>query len=284
MAASRKTCRKCGRAYAATREFFGSLSNGNLRGTCRACINENSRNWSQNNQESIRRRSRERQARVDRWAPSSELRQRLFNEQTGLCGLCGTPIEDMEATEVEHLTPAVRGGSNDYSNLALAHIPCNREKAKKTLGEYIRWRRLVGLPPSAYSSDKLKKAIAIGKTRESAFSSARAPRQSGGAAPVKTSWMPGKEPGRGSRDNADSKQPAKPSQRAEQPSCTVRDTVYRYVGNIPPDDIRPVPEASTAAKEKTGESESLNEGITRDTTYRFSGQDLTDASFNMNSL
>ncbi|WP_443081940.1 HNH endonuclease [Synechococcus sp. BA-132 BA5] len=281
MAASRKICRKCGRAYEATREFFGSLSNGNLRGTCRACINENSHNWSQNNQESVRRRSRERQARVDRWVPSSELRQRLFNEQTGLCALCGTPIEDLEAAEVEHLTPAVRGGSNHYSNLALAHVPCNREKTKKTLGEYISWRRLVGLPPSAYSSDKLKKAIAIGKTLENATPSARATRRSR-EAPFKTSWMPGKEPDRGTSDNAVSRQSAQPSQRVEEPPSNLRNTVYRYVGNIPPDDIRPVPGASPAVKEKAGESEHLNERATRDTTYRLSGQDLTDANFKIN--
>lgn len=241
---------------------------------------KNSRNWSQNNQESVRRRSRERQARVERWVPSRELRQRLFSEQAGLCALCGTPIEDMEDAEVEHLTPAVRGGSNHYTNLALAHLTCNREKTQKTLGEYINWRVRVGLPPSAYASEKLERAIADGKKAESATSSARATRRRR-EAPIKTSWIPGKEPYRADFNKADSSHPTKPSERGKQPSSTIRNTAYRYVGNIPPDDFRPVPRASPTINEKTGVSEHLYEGATRDTTYRLSGQDLTDASLKL---
>lgn len=238
MASPSKVCKKCGRVYQATREFFGSLSNGNLRGTCRSCMNEYVRNWSENNQESVRRRSSERQARVDRWAPSSELRQRLFSEQSGLCALCGKPIENLQAGQVEHLTPAVRGGSNQDSNLALAHVGCNREKANKTIGEYIRWRSLVGLPPSTYFSAKLKEAIVAGEIAPKVKPSARGtiPRR---VAPVEVSWTPGKEPDRKRNKNTDSRQSAKPAQQTGQPYSGRRDTVYRYAGNLPADDIRP---------------------------------------------
>lgn len=238
MVGSSKACKKCGRVYQATREFFGSLSNGNLRGTCRSCMNEHVRNWSENNQESVRRRSNERQARVDRWAPSSDLRQRLFSEQSSLCALCGKPIENLQAGQVEHLTPAVRGGSNQDSNLALAHVGCNREKANKTLGEYIRWRSLVGLPPSTYSSDKLKEAIATGGIAAKVQPSTRVT-SARRVAPVEVSWMPGKEPDRKRNMKTDSRQSTKPAKQTGQAYSGRRDTVYRYAGNLPLDDIRP---------------------------------------------
>ena len=38
--------------------------------------------------------------------------------------------------QVDHLTPVAQGGSNDQSNLVLAHRTCNQEKANKTLREY----------------------------------------------------------------------------------------------------------------------------------------------------
>jgi 5-methylcytosine-specific restriction endonuclease McrA len=281
MVRSSKTCRKCGRVHRATREFFGSLPNGNLRGTCRDCMNENVRNWSADNQESVRRRSRERQARVGRWVPSSELRQGLFNEQSGLCALCGKPIESLNDGQVEHLTPAVRGGSNHSNNLAIAHVSCNREKANKTLGEYIQWRIKVGLPASAYSSVKLKEAVADGELVARKRTAARAARRQK-EAPVKTSWMPGKKPGKESKDKADTSQSARPAEHSEQACSDKRSTIYRYAGNIPPDDIRPVPGGKPPAKKGADDGDLPGQTTTRDTTYRFRRQDLTGASYKFN--
>jgi 5-methylcytosine-specific restriction endonuclease McrA len=281
MVRSSKTCKKCGRVHRATREFFGSLSNGNLRGTCRACMNENARNWTVDNQESARRRSRERQARVGRWVPSSELRQGLFNEQSGLCALCGKPIENMDAGQVEHLTPAVKGGSNHNSNLAIAHGSCNREKANKTLGEYILWRFKNGLPSSTYSSDKLRKAIVDGEliAREKTAARTTSSRKE---APLKVSRIPGKKPGKEVSSKAGNDQPARPAEQSEHEYSGKRNTTYRYARNIPSDDIRPVPGAKAPAKKGTDDGNRPGETKARDTSYRLLRQDLTDSRCKLN--
>ena len=148
---STKRCTKCGEGKPATREFFGSTRAGNLRGTCRTCMNARSKQYAKDNPESVRRRARERQARANKWKPSNQLKHELFIEQNGLCGLCGEPMpcsgwSDPKVLQVEHLTPVVRGGTNDRENLVLAHRTCNQEKAGKTWPEYIAWRVRVGLP------------------------------------------------------------------------------------------------------------------------------------------
>lgn len=51
------------------------------------------------------------------------------------CYLCEEPIE-FKKDSLEHKTPLCRGGNNEYENLAVAHISCNRKKAKRTEEEY----------------------------------------------------------------------------------------------------------------------------------------------------
>ncbi len=239
------------------------------------------RNWSEKNQESVRRRSSERQERVARWVPSSEDRQKLFREQSGLCALCGKPIENWQAGQVEHLTPAVRGGSNQYSNLALAHVSCNREKANKTLGEYIEWRRLVGLLPCTYSSAKLKKAIVNGERAAKAKPSTKTSRRRR-EAPIKVSWMPGKEPCSENYNIPDSKHSPMPTHQEEQGENHRRNTVYRYAGNLPADNIRPNQEVSPSVKQELDGGGPRNEVPRRDTSYRFKRKDLSDAISKLN--
>jgi len=241
-------------------------------------MNQNVRNWSEKNPDSVRRRSRQRQARVDRWVPSNEIRRSLFYEQGGVCALCGTPIEGFQEGQVEHLTPAVRGGSNEMCNLALAHVSCNREKANKTLGEYIEWRKLVGLPPSSYSSEKLKMALLDGEVRAQAKPPPKPTRRSK-EAPVKVSWMPGKEPNREPVSKPDRNKSTKPAQQVEPASSGRRSTVYRYAGNIRSDDLRPVPDSTPAVERDVDNDSQLNEQTRRDTTYRLSRRDLTDGRF-----
>lgn len=51
------------------------------------------------------------------------------------CVLCFKPIKFGD-DNLEHLTPLSRGGSNDFSNLGVAHDKCNNEKRAKTLKEW----------------------------------------------------------------------------------------------------------------------------------------------------
>lgn len=37
---------------------------------------------------------------------------------------------------IEHKIPISRGGTNEYNNLAIAHLSCNKKKHNKTDTEY----------------------------------------------------------------------------------------------------------------------------------------------------
>jgi hypothetical protein len=47
-----------------------------------------------------------------------------------LCGICGDFL-DPALADVDHVHPKSLGGSNDLSNLQLAHVTCNRSKQAK---------------------------------------------------------------------------------------------------------------------------------------------------------
>jgi 5-methylcytosine-specific restriction endonuclease McrA len=53
------------------------------------------------------------------------------------CGICGEVV-DLAATgdlgpSVDHIIPRAKGGSNDPSNLQLAHMRCNRLKSDRLI-------------------------------------------------------------------------------------------------------------------------------------------------------
>ena len=155
-----KTCTKCNESKPATREFFGSTPKGNLRGSCRTCMNARSRSFAQRNPESVRRRASLRRQQADGWTASAELKRSLFQEQDGCCALCCSPMDEADvldptALQVEHLTPLSKGGTHDTNNLVLAHRKCNQEKHGKTMREFVEWRARVGLPTVEFFSEKV---------------------------------------------------------------------------------------------------------------------------------
>ena len=58
------------------------------------------------------------------------------------CILCNNPINFGEDS-LEHKMPISRGGTNEYSNLGIAHKLCNISKNYKTIEEYIKWKEIV---------------------------------------------------------------------------------------------------------------------------------------------
>jgi 5-methylcytosine-specific restriction endonuclease McrA len=58
---------------------------------------------------------------------------RLANRQRGLCAYCG---DLMDAPEIEHVLPIVRGGQHSIGNIVLACRPCNRGKSHRTVMEW----------------------------------------------------------------------------------------------------------------------------------------------------
>ena len=64
----------------------------------------------------------------------------LFEQQNGLCYLCGDLLYGRlnDPLSIEHKVPVSRGGSNDTSNVGLAHLSCNLRKSTKTPEEFLR--------------------------------------------------------------------------------------------------------------------------------------------------
>ena len=57
--------------------------------------------------------------------------KKLYDQQDGVCPLCGEPIDIGGKWEVDHVIPHSRGGGNERENLQLVHQKCNRSKGKK---------------------------------------------------------------------------------------------------------------------------------------------------------
>ena len=59
----------------------------------------------------------------------------MYEDQQGLCAYCETPL--FGTYDIDHMTPLSRGGSNDWTNLAIACQSCNRKKHTKTVIEFL---------------------------------------------------------------------------------------------------------------------------------------------------
>lgn len=55
-------------------------------------------------------------------------RQRLYHVYGSICWLCGEP----NAAQIDHVIPLSQGGSNDFTNLRLAHDECNLARNRKS--------------------------------------------------------------------------------------------------------------------------------------------------------
>ena len=56
------------------------------------------------------------------------------------CYLCGKPIINGEDS-LDHSTPLIRKGTNNYDNLGVAHLNCNQRKFTKTLAEWFNLKK-----------------------------------------------------------------------------------------------------------------------------------------------
>ena len=61
----------------------------------------------------------------------TNLREFVFSKTNGRCSYCGA-----KATEIDHIIPRVKGGSNSTFNLTPACRSCNQKKSNKTLKEF----------------------------------------------------------------------------------------------------------------------------------------------------
>lgn len=68
----------------------------------------------------------------------SSVRQMLFENQNGRCFYTGA-ILDLMTAHIDHKVPISRGGTNDFSNLALCTPEANLLKHNKTHEEFMTW-------------------------------------------------------------------------------------------------------------------------------------------------
>lgn len=59
----------------------------------------------------------------------------VYAKANGKCAICGKPVKFKRMT-VDHKIPISKGGTNDLSNLQLAHLTCNRAKADMLADEF----------------------------------------------------------------------------------------------------------------------------------------------------
>ena len=81
-----------------------------------------------------------REARLDRVCGQRMVyernRHRVIYSQS-VCGICGLPVDkslkypNQMCATVDHIIPLNKGGTNELSNLQLAHRFCNRQKSDK---------------------------------------------------------------------------------------------------------------------------------------------------------
>ncbi len=78
--------------------------------------------------------------RIDRPAPKAKrtLRELLLDRDGDTCFFCGDFLEG--DASLEHLLPISKGGTNDPSNLCLAHESCNMAAGNLSIVEKIAYR------------------------------------------------------------------------------------------------------------------------------------------------
>jgi 5-methylcytosine-specific restriction endonuclease McrA len=159
-----QSCKKCGVTYPATPEFFSRKKELKLgvRNECKSCVRsfrqanktriraqrreyltvnteknaERVRRWRENNKEAqraIEYRRGKRLREEGRKLPKRELLE-MYRDQGGLCAYCEKPLE--ESYEMDHMTPLSRGGTTDWTNIALSCQSCNARKATRTPAEF----------------------------------------------------------------------------------------------------------------------------------------------------
>lgn len=68
--------------------------------------------------------------RLNRYETKRLLRHDMLKQQGGRCFYCDKPLT-LNRSTFDHRIPVSKGGSNQVSNLVVACVPCNQEKADK---------------------------------------------------------------------------------------------------------------------------------------------------------
>ena len=119
----------------------------------------------------LRTRSDERRIRpTKRVSWTKGLKRELMRRQDNTCVYCGHR-RTARALDIDHILPAVRGGSNDVSNLQVICRPCNQRKGMQTDKEFrARYSRLVPATPLTPPRRRIAQNEFKGETRRTSQS------------------------------------------------------------------------------------------------------------------
>ena len=62
---------------------------------------------------------------------SHQVRQTVIERDESICGLCREPVHPSEEIHIDHIIPVALGGSDDLTNLQVAHAHCNLRKGAR---------------------------------------------------------------------------------------------------------------------------------------------------------
>lgn len=78
--------------------------------------------------------SRKRDRMANRIQFNDFQKKSVYAKCNGKCAICGKPAKFKKMT-IDHITSLSRGGTNNYDNLQLACLSCNRLKSNLTMQE-----------------------------------------------------------------------------------------------------------------------------------------------------
>jgi hypothetical protein len=115
-----KTCNKCNTEYPATTEYF--YRNRDLLATyCKSCITKNSQEHYKKNKKDHYTKGWKR--RIEKVGFTSELYFSMFEEQNGVCALCGTVSKNIKlSADHDHKTGKARGLLCHSCNIAVGYL------------------------------------------------------------------------------------------------------------------------------------------------------------------
>lgn len=106
----------------------------------KSALAERCRSWAQRNMDRLLIYAANRRAKVRAGGNLSHgIRQRLYQEQKGLCACCGLPLG--EKYHLDHIMPLALGGTNTDDNVQLLRARCNISKGAKHPDDFMRMRR-----------------------------------------------------------------------------------------------------------------------------------------------
>ena len=144
-------CQDCGRRKPADNSPFGfgrRSSSGNIKKSCKPCINEKTRIYASENPEVGRVRAKKHQEHRKNEVEGHKLtkyeEQYLLKQQGGTCAYCGSYLNN--EYDVDHFIPVDKGGSHGLSNSVLSCRTCNLDKNANLPEEFLQHLKKCGKP------------------------------------------------------------------------------------------------------------------------------------------